>query len=132
LKALTNEEIAVFSNIQQLDGSHRKINLSCKDVHQTHRSEKAQVTCNNEINSAPGYIGGYAFAYGSTYEESTIVLCSPFFAPGQEHLKDIVTGLRKGPREDQKDPNKMIGKAKILLHELTHLPAVEGRSESKS
>ncbi|KAF9777223.1 hypothetical protein IL306_004497 [Fusarium sp. DS 682] len=66
------------------------------------------------------------------YEESTIVLCGPFFYAGLEHLGQIVSELRGGTKEDQTDSTKMIGKAKILLYELTHLPAIEGVSDGNT
>lgn len=98
--------------------------ISCQDVYQDHRGANDQVTCGNVIQSSSGSIGAYAFSTEATIEKSTIVLCSPFWAPGQEFLGEIVDNLRKAPEGDRKNPNLMVGKGKILLHELTHLPAL--------
>ncbi|KAG5761505.1 hypothetical protein H9Q72_010396 [Fusarium xylarioides] len=78
----------------------------------------------DDINSSSGSIGAYAFSTEATIEKSTIVLCDPFWAPGQEFLGEIVDNLRKAPVGDRKNPNLMVGKGKILLHELTHLTAL--------
>lgn len=99
-------------------------------MYQDFRSEAGQVTCKNVIESSSGTIGAYAFAPSGSYEESTVVLCSPFFAPGQETLGDRISDLRKASRDDRKNPNLMDGKFRMLLHELVHLPAVEGTEES--
>ncbi|KAF5561827.1 SGNH hydrolase [Fusarium phyllophilum] len=114
----------IFHNIEELSRNGRKMQISCQDVYQEHREAIDQVTCKNEIKSSFGYIGAYAFSTEATIEKSTIVLCDPFWAPGQEFLGEIVDNLRKAPVGDRKNPNLMVGKGKILLHELTHLTAL--------
>ncbi|KAF5628951.1 oviduct-specific glycoprotein [Fusarium sp. NRRL 52700] len=123
---------AIFHNIQELSKNGRKMQISCQDVYQEHRSEKDQVKCKNEIQSSSGSIGGYAFSTEPTIEKSTIVLCDPFFGPGQEFLGEIVDNLRKSPEGDRKNPNLMVGKGKILLHELTHLTALAETSTNEA
>ncbi|KAF5707982.1 SGNH hydrolase [Fusarium mundagurra] len=119
-----NQLTAIFHNIEELSKNGRKMQISCKDIYQDHRGPNDQVTCKNVINSSAGSIGAYAFSTEPTIEKSTIVLCDPFWAPGQEFLGEIVENLRKAPGDDRKNPNLMVGKGKILLHELTHLPAL--------
>lgn len=123
---------AVFGNIMGLYTSKTtgKIRISCEDLPQPHRTENEQVYCKKDVITTNSPIGGYAFSTGPSYEEGTIVLCSPFFAPGQEHLGAILSHLRVHPGE-QRDPTGMTGKAHMLLHELTHLSAVEGQSEGE-
>ncbi|KAG5802476.1 hypothetical protein H9Q74_009537 [Fusarium xylarioides] len=115
---------AIFHNIEELSKNGRKMQISCQDVYQEHRVAKDQVTCKNVIQSSSGSIGAYAFSTEPTIEKSTIVLCDPFWAPGQEFLEEIVDNLRKAPEGDRKNPNLMVDKGKILLHELTHLTAL--------
>ncbi|KAF5690636.1 oviduct-specific glycoprotein [Fusarium denticulatum] len=123
-KSRANQSTAIFHNIEELNKNGRKMQISCQDVYQEHRAANDQVTCKNVIQSSSGSIGAYAFSTEPTIEKSTIVLCDPFWAPGQEFLGEIVDNLRKAPEDDRKNPNLMIGKGKILLHELTHLVAL--------
>ncbi|KAI7762938.1 hypothetical protein LZL87_013429 [Fusarium oxysporum] len=118
----------IFHNIEELSKNGRKMQISCQDIYQDHRAANDQVTCGNVIKSSSGSIGAYAFSTEATIEKSTIVLCEPFWAPGQEFLGEIVDNLRKAPEDDRKNPNLMIGKGKILLHELTHLTALAEES----
>lgn len=108
-----------------------KIRIACKDIHQDHRADNKQTTCNNKVpGRKPLKIGGYAFSYGPEHDQGTIVLCPPFFAPGQESLPDKLKSLRNNKNE-QKDGTLMTGKFKTLLHELTHLPSIEGQRDGK-
>lgn len=76
-------------------------------------------------------IGGYALSDGPSYEGGTIVLCLPFFALGQEYLTDIKKTLDKD-RCQQKSPTALIGKDKVLLHEMGHLADLSGSEDDKS
>ncbi|KAK6835015.1 hypothetical protein PG987_009709 [Apiospora arundinis] len=123
----------VFKNIMDLYTSKTtgKIRIACKDIHQDHRADNKQTTCNNKVpGRKPLKIGGYAFSYGPEHDQGTIVLCPPFFAPGQESLPDKLKSLRNNKNE-QKDGRLMTGKFKTLLHELTHLPSIEGQRDGK-
>ncbi|POS71111.1 oviduct-specific glycoprotein [Diaporthe helianthi] len=91
-----------------------------------HKSE--QVYCKKDTITSNKPIGGYAFSTGPTYEEGTIVMCPPFFAPGQEHLLAIKINLDGHPAQ-QHSPIVMTGKAHMLLHELSHLSSIQGESE---
>ncbi|KAG5659943.1 hypothetical protein KAF25_003465 [Fusarium avenaceum] len=121
----------IFHNIEELSKNGRKMQVSCQDIYQDHRGANDQVTCKNVIQSSSGSIGAYAFSTEPTIEKSTIVLCEPFFAPGQEFLGKLVDDLRKAPAGDNKNPNLMTGKGRILLHELTHLVAMAGISTNE-
>ncbi|KAF5549973.1 SGNH hydrolase [Fusarium napiforme] len=123
-KSRANQPTAIFHNIEELSKNGRKMQISCQDIYQDHKGANDQVTCKNVIQSSSGSIGAYAFSTEATIEKSTIVLCDPFWAPGQEFLGEIVDNLRKAPEGDRKNPNLMVGKGKILLHELTHLTAL--------
>jgi len=68
---------------------------------------------------------------GSSYEGGTIVLCPPFFAPGQFHLEKIKKDL-DNDKSQQKTSTAMIGKAKTLLHELAHLSSLAGQEKGES
>ncbi|KAF4997636.1 hypothetical protein FGRMN_3668 [Fusarium graminum] len=121
----------IFHNIQELSTNGRKMQISCQDIYQDHREANNQVTCNNVIASSSGSIGAYAFSTEPTIEKSTVVLCKPFWAPGQGYLGRIVNTLRNSPQQDdRKNPYLMTGKAKVLLHELTHLPALAEEGSS--
>ncbi|KAM3065616.1 hypothetical protein ACMFMG_011325 [Clarireedia jacksonii] len=110
----------VFMNIRDLSSHGPQIRISCVDQNNPSRTEKQQARCTDKINGLS--IGGYAFGTSTALKDNTIVLCSTFFLPGQEFLSDIEKQLRAF--NQQKNPLSMIGKGKILLHELTHLPAI--------
>ncbi|OBS20320.1 hypothetical protein FPOA_06693 [Fusarium poae] len=110
----------IYANILKLytDKVYGKIHMSCVDVEQTHR--KQQTSCASEIRK--GGVGGYAFSYSQKIEDQYIVMCRPFYQPGQPLLKDLLVELR-GHKSYQKDPHQMNGKTRMLLHEMTHLAA---------
>jgi hypothetical protein len=120
----------IYANILKLytDKVHGKIRMGCKDIYQTHRSLADQVKCSNAVHL--GEVGGYAFSYSEKLEDNTIVMCKPFFQPGQELLKGLIKelGTNKGY---QKDPHQMNGKTRMLLHEITHLAAMSETSSGK-
>ncbi|KAH9906303.1 hypothetical protein F4778DRAFT_778690 [Xylariomycetidae sp. FL2044] len=122
----------VFDNIMDLYTSKitGKIRIGCQDIHQDHRADDKQTKCSNTV---PGQgtkkIGGYAFAYGPNHEDGTVVLCAPFFAPGQESLPEVLAELRSHQGE-QKNSRLMTGKFAMLLHELAHLPSIEGQIDN--
>jgi hypothetical protein len=125
--------IAVFKNIMDLYTSKTtgQIRVACQDIHQDHRADNQQTTCKNQVpGRTPKPIGGYAFAYGPAHDQGTVVLCPPFFAPGQESLGEVLAELRSRPNQ-QKDSRVMTGKFAMLLHELTHLPSIEGQQDGK-
>ncbi|KAG7406899.1 Chitotriosidase-1 [Fusarium oxysporum f. sp. rapae] len=113
----------IYTNILKLytDKIHGKIRMSCKDIYQTHRAKTDQVSCSSETHF--GEVGGYAFSYSEKLENNTIVMCKPFFQPGQELLQPLLKELRSN-KEYQKDPHQMNGKTRMLLHEITHLAAM--------
>jgi hypothetical protein len=125
-------QIAVFGDIMDLYTSKTtgKIRISCEDLPQPHRTESEQVYGKKDTKTSNKPIGGYVVSTGPSYEEGTIVMCSPFFAPGQEHLLAIITHLDDHPAE-QHSPLGMSGKAHMLLHELTHLSSIEGQNEGE-
>ncbi|KAL3593209.1 hypothetical protein FPOAC2_07503 [Fusarium poae] len=110
----------IYANILKLytDKVYGKIHMSCIDVEQTHR--KQQTSCASEVRK--GGVGGYAFSYSQKIEDQYIVMCYPFYQPGQPLLKDLLVELR-GHKSYQKDPHQMNGKTRMLLHEITHLAA---------
>lgn len=130
--AKRRDDVDLVGNIMDLYTSKTvgKIRISCEDLPQPHRTESEQVYCKKDVITTNSPIGGYAFSTGPSYEEGTIVLCLPFFAPGQEHLNATLSHLRSHPGE-QRDPTGMTGKAHMLLHELPHLSSVEGQSEGE-
>ncbi|KAH7132708.1 hypothetical protein EDB81DRAFT_904555 [Dactylonectria macrodidyma] len=132
-RADANSQIdKVFQSVKDLEAGHMNgpIHISCKDVYQTNRPDAQQVNCANEVrDGSAGSIGGYAFSYGPNHEDGTIVLCPIFFMEGQMHLSGIVEELQKLGPNSRKDPNNMIGKAKMLLHELSHLPSLSGTED---
>lgn len=95
--------------------------MSCKDIYQTHRKPKDQVTCASETFF--GEVGGYAFAYDEQLVNNTIVMCRPFFQPGQELLKGLIKELDSN-KAYQKDPHQLNGKTRMLLHEISHLAGI--------
>jgi hypothetical protein len=113
----------IYGNILKLytDKVHGKIRMSCKDIYQKHRTVAKQVNCASETHF--GEIGGYAFSYDEQLVNNTIVMCKPFFQPGQELLLGLLKELR-GNKAYQKDPHQMNGKTRMLLHEITHLAAI--------
>jgi hypothetical protein len=113
----------IYTNILKLytDKIHGKIRMSCKDIYQTHRAKADQVSCSSETHF--GEVGGYAFSYSEELEDNTIVMCKPFFQPGQELLEPLTKELRSN-KAYQKDPHQMNGKTRMLLHEITHLAAM--------
>jgi hypothetical protein len=50
-------------------------------------------------------------------------MCDPFFRPGQEHFEPLLAELRSH-KSYQKDPHQLLGKTRMLLHEITHLAAM--------
>jgi hypothetical protein len=106
--------------------------MSCVDVLQKRRTEDDQVKCNKKFldKTDSSEVGGYAFADSGSIEDNVVVLCDLFFRPGQEQLEPLITELRK-TEALQKDPNRMMGKAKLLLHKLTHLAAISETDDSK-
>ena len=116
----------VFGSIKDLEAGRYNgpIHISCKDIFQTHRPENQQVKCENTAGDGKGGVGGYAFAYGPEHEDGTIVLCKRYFEPGQQSLSEIYTEIQKAGPSTAKNPNNIIGKGKLLLHELTHLPSI--------
>jgi hypothetical protein len=120
----------IYANISELytEKIYGKIRMSCEDVYQDHKTQANQVTCSSATHF--GEVGGYAFSYSAKFEDNTIVMCNPFFQPGQELLEPLITELRSNSAY-QKDPHQMNGKTRMLLHEITHLAAVSETSESK-
>ncbi|CAJ2507826.1 Uu.00g090120.m01.CDS01 [Anthostomella pinea] len=119
----------VFKTIMDLYTSKTtgQIRIACQDMHQDHRTDDEQTTCTNRVpGRKPKLIGGYAFAYGPAHDQGTVVLCAPFFAPGQENLGEVLAELRSH-KDQQHDAKVMSGKFTMLLHELTHLPSIEGQ-----
>ncbi|KAK7968654.1 hypothetical protein PG988_007727 [Apiospora saccharicola] len=122
----------VYGNILDLWSSKttEKIVISCEDIPQPWRAEKDRAYCNKkepEMGIKP--IGGYALTHGpSGYDGASIVMCPPFFAPGQEHLADIKKNL-DNDKSQQKTATAMVGKARMLLHEMSHLAALVGQDE---
>ncbi|KAK8097499.1 hypothetical protein PG984_016638 [Apiospora sp. TS-2023a] len=122
----------VYGNILDLWSSKttEKIVISCEDIPQPWRAEKDRAYCNKkepEMGIKP--IGGYALTHGpSGYDGASIVMCPPFFAPGQEHLADIKKNL-DNEKSQQKTATAMVGKARMLLHEMSHLAALVGRDD---
>jgi hypothetical protein len=116
----------IYDNILNLyeDKVYGKIHIACQDVYQKNRA--VQVTCKTELEN--GEIGGYAWSYSDKIDEQLIVMCDPFFRPGQELLLDLLKELRSH-KSYQKDPHQLLGKTRMLLHEITHLAAM---AESKS
>jgi hypothetical protein len=107
-------------NIRDLNSHDPEIRISCEDKENPNLKPENRAKCSNKINGLS--IGGYAFGTSTERKDNTIVLCSTFFLPGQEFLSDIEKELRASSQ--QKNPLSMVGKGKILLHELTHLPAI--------
>lgn len=120
---------AVFGNIRDLRSKSSKIRVSCIDLQDPRFKEGEGAKCSDRINGKS--IGGYAFGTSKEYHDNTVVFCSPFFAPGQEHLDEVETNLKKD-KNKQKDPNEMWSKAAILVHELSHLPAIAEQPEGAS
>jgi hypothetical protein len=113
----------IYANIFELytEKIHGKIRMSCEDVYQDHKTQANQVTCSSATQF--GEVGGYAFSYSAKLEDNTIVMCKPFFQPGQELLEPLIKELRNN-KAYQKDPHQMNGKTRMLLHEITHLAAI--------
>ncbi|KAH0427967.1 hypothetical protein CcaCcLH18_09326 [Colletotrichum camelliae] len=116
----------VFGNIRDLRSKSSKIRVSCVDLQDPRFKEGEGAKCSDRINGKS--IGGYAFGTSKEYHDNTVVFCSPFFAPGQEHLDEVEKNLKKD-KNKQKDPNEMWSKAAILVHELSHLPAIAEQPE---
>jgi hypothetical protein len=110
----------VFINIRNLNSHQPEILISCEDKENPNIKPENRAKCSNRINGKS--IGGYAFGTSTARKDNTIVLCPTFFLPGQEFLSDIEKQLRSS--NQQKSGINMVGKGKILLHELTHLPAI--------
>jgi hypothetical protein len=102
--------------------------MSCVDIHQFNKPQASQTTCALALQF--GEVGGYAFSYSEKLEDNTIVMCKPFFAPGQELLEPLLKELRSN-KAYQKDPHQMNGKTRMLLHEITHLAAISETPASK-
>ncbi|KAL2069318.1 hypothetical protein VTL71DRAFT_15656 [Oculimacula yallundae] len=111
----------VYANIANLRSKSSKIRVSCVDL--AVPPPLAPTSC-----STPG-IGGYAFGTSKEYHDNTIVLCDGFFSPNLLTLGEREKFLRDD-RSAQKDPNQMFNKAATLIHELAHLPAIEGRDDT--
>jgi hypothetical protein len=124
----------IYNNIGHLDSTHYhgKILMSCVDVPQKRKTEDDQMKCDKKYSgkTESSEVGGYAFADSDRIEDNVVVLCGLFFLPGQEHLDPLIKELRKSEAL-QKDPDQMMGKAKLLLHELTHLPAISETDDCK-
>jgi hypothetical protein len=120
----------IYANILELytEKIHGKIRMSCEDVYQEHETQAKQVNCKSATYW--GQIGGYAFDNSAKLEDATIVMCKPFFNPGQELLQPLIKELREHPGY-QKDPYQMNGKTRMLLHEITHLAAIAEKDESR-
>jgi hypothetical protein len=120
----------IYANILKLydDKVYGKIRIGCQDLYQTHRSKYQQTNCKAEL--ADGEVGGYAFSYSEKLEDNTIVMCDPFFRPGQELFEPKLKELR-GNKAYQKDTRQLNGKFHMLLHELTHLAAMSETSTGK-
>lgn len=88
-------QLAVFGTIMDLYTwkTIGKIRISCQDLHQQHGTENEQVYCKKDTITSNKPIGGYAFSTGPSYEEGTIIVCPPFFAPGRVCLLAIKTHL---------------------------------------
>lgn len=90
-----------------------------------------QPSCNKLVSGA--YPDAYVFYVnhsGNDYSDSTIVLCASFFADYRKHLGELVQFKKDHPSE-QKNPLGMKGKAHILLHELSHVPGIANKQDSK-
>ncbi|KAF5715887.1 ferric reductase Fre2p [Fusarium mundagurra] len=85
-----------------------------------HKSIFQSTTC---PGGAAGAIGAYAFDDAKGSPGGTIVFCSGFFAPGQEHLAAVQREL-DADRTKQKDSIFTTGKFRLMIHELVHLPSV--------
>ncbi|PQE13566.1 oviduct-specific glyco protein [Rutstroemia sp. NJR-2017a BVV2] len=110
----------VFMNIRDLNGKKPQIRISCDDQENPALKPENRAKCSNTVNGLS--IGGYAFGTSTELKDNTIVLCKTFFLPGQQFLSDIEKELRSS--NQQTNALSMVGKGKILLHELTHLPAI--------
>jgi hypothetical protein len=116
---------AVFSNIRDLNVfKNPQLRISCVDVP---HPNPGHLGCSDKVDGKT--IGGYAFSTGLLTQNSTIVLCDLFFSDGQQHLFGIEYDIGD-KKEWQKDATLMPGKAKMLLHELTHLSAINGQFPS--
>jgi hypothetical protein len=120
----------IYANILRLytDQIHGKIRMGCQDILQTNKPMWSQTSCSLALQD--GAVGGYASSYSSKLEDNTIVMCKIFFAPGQQLLLPLIQELRSN-RAYQKDPTQMMGKTRMLLHELTHLAAMSETPVSK-
>lgn len=96
------------------------------DLYQRHRRPDQQVKCSTAV--VGGKIGGYAFSYNMELENNTIVLCEPFW--DERPLVTVIEDLEED-RKKQKDPTWMNGKARMLLHEITHLTGISRTHDGK-
>ncbi|PQE28166.1 oviduct-specific glyco protein [Rutstroemia sp. NJR-2017a BBW] len=114
------QDYVAAAQIKNLNSHTPEIRISCEDKENPNIKPENRAKCSKKVNGLS--IGGYAFGTSKERKDNTIVLCDLFFAPGQEFLSDIEKELRDS--NQQKSGLPMAGKGKILLHELTHLPAI--------
>ncbi|ESZ99230.1 oviduct-specific glycoprotein [Sclerotinia borealis F-4128] len=110
----------IFNNIKDLGSktTQGQIRISCIDLPQPGGIE--QTACYKIANG--GLPTAYAFATSKNFDDNTIVLCPKFFT-NFEHLSELV-GHKQAYPSETKDTDRMAGRAHILLHELTHLAAI--------
>ncbi|KAL3428232.1 hypothetical protein PVAG01_01741 [Phlyctema vagabunda] len=110
----------VFMNIRDIRRLNDHIYISCVDQDQSQFPIEKRSSCTGK--NAPT---AYTFASGIELSRTTIVICPSFFASKIPHLDDLTETIRGAAT--QNDPEGMVSKAQVLLHELVHVPAMGGR-----
>ncbi|CZT11215.1 uncharacterized protein RCO7_09926 [Rhynchosporium graminicola] len=103
------------------------------------KSSKIRVSCVNQISPLPGTqnfcrdtpdLGAYAFGTSKEYHDNTIVFCvDGFFNPKMEPLGWREAELNRDT-SSRKDAARMYSKAAAMIHELSHLPAIQERDDT--
>lgn len=97
------------------------------------KNSKIRVSCVDQISPLPGTqsycaetqgLGAYAFGTSKEYHDNTIVFCPEFFSPNLLTLGEREKNLYSDASA-RKDPKQMMNKAATMIHELSHLPAIQ-------
>ncbi|KAH7389216.1 hypothetical protein BKA64DRAFT_747802 [Cadophora sp. MPI-SDFR-AT-0126] len=114
----------VYYNIANLRSKRSKIRVSCVD--QTSPLPGESSSCKD----TPG-LGAYAFGTSKEYHDNTIVFCPDgFLSPNLLTLGERERNLQSDTSM-RKDAAQMFSKAAALVHELSHLPAIQDKDATE-
>lgn len=76
-----------------------------------------------KLNLRTAKLADMSSPYSEKLEDNTIVICDPFFRPDREHFEPLLAKLQNH-KSYQKDPHRLLGKTRMLVHKITHLAAI--------